>query len=158
MMIWVSFAVIMCAALAQQKQLCYKPDIKTKLDACVPQHLGHQCPINTSSQSILVPSPLRSLMKPWVGNRGPGQYNLHAKIWDILTLTLAFEAGVTVEILGASLWVCCKGHERPTLTYLSMLVKWAVHENVTLSEEVVCHTGLSWPLWYTLVSHDVMPI
>lgn len=63
------FAVIMCAALAQQKQLCYKPDIKTKLDACVPQHLGHQCPINTSSQSISPPSLLRSLMKPWVGNK-----------------------------------------------------------------------------------------
>ena len=157
------FAVIMCVALAQQKQLCYKPDIKTKLDACVPQHLGHQCPINTGSQSISLPYPLRSLMKPWVGNRGPGQYNLHAKIWDILTLTLAFthrrfKAGVTVEILGASLWVCSKGHERPTLTYLSMFVKCPVHENVTLSEKVVCHPGLSCPPWYTLVSHDVMPI
>lgn len=102
------FAVIMCVALAQQKQLRYKPDIKTKLDACVPQHLGHQCPINTSSQSISPPSLLRSLMKPWVGNRGSGQYSLHAEIWDILTLALAFththvEAGATVEILVASL-------------------------------------------------------
>lgn len=65
-------------------------------------------------------------MKPWVGNRGSGQYSLHAKIWDILTLMLAFthrqlKAGVTVEILRASLGVCRKGHERPTLTYLSLL-------------------------------------
>lgn len=157
------FAVIMCAALALQKQLCYKPDIKTKLDACVPQHLGHQCPINTGSQSISLPSPLRSLMKPWVGNRGSGQYNLHAKIWDILTLTLAFthrqfKAGVTAEILAASLWVRCKGHKRPPLTYLSLPVKRPVHENVTLSGRVVCHTGLCWPPWHTLVSHDAMPV
>lgn len=99
------FAVIMCAALAQQKQLRYKPDIKTKLDACVPQHLGHQCPINTSSQSISLPSPLRSLMKPWVGKRGSGRYSLHARIWDILTLALAFTHTCVeaVQILAASL-------------------------------------------------------
>lgn len=63
------FAVIMCAALAQQKQLCYKPDIKTKLDACVPLHLGHQCPINTSGQSISLPSLLRSLIKTLGGKQ-----------------------------------------------------------------------------------------
>lgn len=63
MMIGLVLSVIMCAALAQQKQLCYKHNIKTKLDVCVLQHLGHQCPINTSSQSISPPPPLRSLMK-----------------------------------------------------------------------------------------------
>ncbi len=86
-------------------------------------------------------------MKPWVGNGGSGQYILHAKMWDVLTLTLAFihrqfKAGATVEILGASLQVCRKGHERPALAYLSLLVKWPVHENVTLSVEVVCWTGV----------------
>lgn len=134
------FAVIMCTALAPEKQLCYKPDIKTKLDACVPQHLGHQCPINTNSQSIPLPSLWRSLMKPWVETRGSGQYSL----------TLAFthrqvEADAAVEILGVSLYMCRKGHRMPALLHLSSLVKMHVHENVTLSEEGVCRPGVQWP-------------
>lgn len=75
---------------AQQQQLCYKPGIKTKLDTRVPPHLRHQCPIITSSLSVSLPSHLRGLNKPWVGNGTNGQYRLHAVIWAVLTLILAF--------------------------------------------------------------------
>lgn len=34
------------------------------------------------------------------------------------------EACFTVKILEASLWLCCKGHERPALTHLSLHFVW----------------------------------
>lgn len=55
----------------------------------------------------------------------------------------------TGEILGASFWVWYKGQKMLALTYLSLLVKWHEHENVTSSGEAVCNTGVCWPLWCT---------
>lgn len=76
-------------------------------------------------------------MKPWVENRGSGQYSL----------SLAFthrqvEADAAGGIFGVSLYTCCKGHKMPALSHPSSLVKIHVHENVTLSEEVVCRSGV----------------
>ncbi len=67
-------------------------------------------------------------------------------IGDIIILSMAFThrqvaAGVTVEMLGESLLVCLKGHERPAPTFLSLLIKWPVHEIVRLSEEAVHCAG-----------------
>lgn len=76
-------------------------------------------------------------MKPWVENRGPGQYSL----------SLAFthrqvEADAAGGILGVSLYMCRKGHKMPALSHPSSLVKMHVHENVTLSDEAVCRSGV----------------
>lgn len=61
--------------------------------------------------------------------------------------------GAPVEILGSSLGVRCKGHRRPAFTYLSLLVKWPVHENVTSSKEAACCIGVCGDLFGTPRCH-----
>lgn len=99
-----------CAPWVQQMQLCYQQDMKIKRDACFPQRVDHQVPINASSQSIWLPPPLRRIMKPR-GGRDRMWYEDMGQIDPSAVLNArCVKAWATVELPGGSLKGDHQGH------------------------------------------------
>ncbi|KAK2899734.1 hypothetical protein Q8A73_012863 [Channa argus] len=96
------------------------------------EHLGHQCPINTSNQSISLPFSTKELNETLDGKQGSLDNADHMQRYGT-----QFEASVWWKRLFKWAVKVARGLH----SNLTLLAKAPAHENVTLSEEVVCRAG-----------------